>query len=172
MTESLFWSEDVSKLKNFGVVKRIEDLLDKGTADVVYCTHFDQNERARTGWIELKRLRSWPARPDTLVRLPHYTPHQANFLVRWGRAGAGAFLLARVGNDYLLWPWQSAKAIQAGLPKAKLTALAVAVGRGIFPLRDVLREVSRWPDNRANGLAVGTLTPPAGRPMSRGKPIK
>lgn len=159
--ESLFWIEDVSKLKNFGQVKRIEDLLGKGTSDIVYCVRFLDTDRPRMGWVEIKRLREWPKREDTLIKLPHYTTDQAKFLKRWGRAGAGAFLLARIEDDYLLWGWKDAETIQTGLPKSRLLALTVARGQGTFPLRDVLREIARWPGETAPN-----------RPPVRGKAIK
>lgn len=138
MSESDFWVDHVSNLKQFGKAKRLEDLLDKGTADVVYCLQwFD--EPSRMGWVELKRLSEWPKRTTTIVRLPHYTPDQATFLETWGRAGAGAFLLAHIETEFLLFPWAEAKNIQRGLPRGELIAAAVVRSLGKFPLRDVLR---------------------------------
>ena len=142
MTESDFWVDHVSDLKQFGKAKRLEDLLDKGTSDVVYCLRWLQ-EPPRMGWIELKRLPEWPKRRSTAISLPHYSTEQATFLESWGRAGAGAFLLAHVQDDFLLFPWQEAKRIQRGLLRPAFTAAAVVRSSGRFPLRDVLRCLTR-----------------------------
>jgi hypothetical protein len=139
MTESLFWSSLVRpKLISFGKLKRIEDLIEKGTPDVVYCLSW-LNEPAKMGWIELKKLRAWPGRSTTIVKLPHFTFDQVAFLESWGRKGAATFLLAQVGSDFLLFRWDVVREVQTGLCKVDLLDRACVYGINNFPTRDILR---------------------------------
>lgn len=50
----------------------VENPAYPGTPDV---QHID-------GWLELKWKEKWPAREDTAVRLPHFTPQQRCWLMR------------------------------------------------------------------------------------------
>lgn len=139
MTESLLWSGSVRpQMISFGQLKRIEDLIEKGTPDVIYCLRW-LDERAVMGWLELKKLREWPSRKETIIRLPHLTPEQVAFHERWGRAGAPCFLLAQVATDFLLFRWDVLRRVQAGLAWMEFTSLAVVHGRNKFPTRDILR---------------------------------
>jgi hypothetical protein len=52
------------------------------------------------GWIELKWLEKWPAREDTTVRLPHFSPQQRCWLAR--RFKACEKLKTDIGLAYLL----------------------------------------------------------------------
>lgn len=141
--ESDFWRIDVSKLKHFGEIDRIEDVLKKGVSDCIYCLRFNRSEPARAGWAELKRLQAWPARMSTLVRLPHYSEDQVNYLERWGRAGMGAYLIAQVANDYLVFHWREARAVYEGLTRERMLALAKVHGNGAFPTGRVLRVLTQ-----------------------------
>jgi len=137
-TESEFWQDDVSKLKAFGEIDRIEDSLKNGVSDCVYSLRFMQ-EASKMGWIELKRLNSWPVRISTFVRLPHYSDDQVNFLERWGRSGARAFLLAQVANSYSLFHWKQARAVHEGLTSKQFVNLASVHHVGKFPAGRILR---------------------------------
>jgi hypothetical protein len=142
--EKDLWHDHVSKLKHFGQAQRIEESLNLGVSDVIYCLRWLE-EKPRAGWLELKRRQEWPARSTTPVMLPHYTSDQATFLETWGAAGCGAFLLAHIQDDYLLWHWTAARQLQRGVNTATMFDLAYAHGYQIFPLRDVLRELTKWP---------------------------
>lgn len=139
--ESEFWSDDVSKLKHFGEMDRVEDTLKKGVSDCVYCLQW-QRELPRAGWLELKRLLRWP-KPGTLIRLPHYTVEQVNYLERWGTAGMGAFLLAQVADEYLLFRWQHARAVYEGATRQALYTLVAVHGKGAFPTGRMLRALTQ-----------------------------
>ncbi len=139
MTESKFWSDTVRpQLISFGKLKRVEDLIEKGTSDVIYCLKWGK-EPARVGWVELKKLPAWPAFGTTTVKLPHYSVEQASFLQSWGRAGAGAFLLAQVSRDYLLWGWEQAHDVQRGMKKNEFIGTALVHAQGAFPTARILR---------------------------------
>lgn len=136
--EALLWRNNVRRLSAFGVIERIEDAIKVGVSDCVYCLRW-QDEPPRVGFIELKRLLAWPKRSTTPVRLPHYSNEQVNFLERWGRAGAGAFLLAQVDEDFMLFSWRDARAVFDGLNGARLIEIAAAHGYKQFPHGRILR---------------------------------
>jgi hypothetical protein len=59
------------------------------------------------GWVELKSVDRWPPRGGPL-RIEHFTNHQRVWLLRRRRAGGQAFLLLKVGQDWLLFDGQVA----------------------------------------------------------------
>jgi hypothetical protein len=123
--------------------RRHEDALGAGVPDVSYgCGGAD-------GWIELKALDRWPARPDTLVRLDNLTPEQLRFLENRGRAGGGrCFVLLAVGGQYLLFRWDQARRLREGATRAELEVLSAGA----------------W----AGGIDAGELTALLTTPASRG----
>jgi hypothetical protein len=92
MAESDQRSTVVKALKKLDAVA-VENPAYPGTPDVNYVE----------GWIELKWLRAWPARQDTVVTLKHYTNQQKIFAVRRRRAGGNCWLLLQVRNQWLLF---------------------------------------------------------------------
>lgn len=60
------------------------------------------------GWIELKWLRRWPARPDTNVRIDHFTDTQRRWLNRRWNLGGNAWLLLQVRSEWLLFTGRDA----------------------------------------------------------------
>jgi len=54
------------------------------------------------GWIELKWLRSWPSKPETPVRLDHYTAPQKIWAYQRRRAGGQCWFLLQCGREWLL----------------------------------------------------------------------
>ena len=71
----------------------IENPIGPGTPDVNYIE----------GWIELKWLRRWPKRPETVVPLPHFTQGQRLWLRRRWRRGGNAWLLLQCKQEWLLF---------------------------------------------------------------------
>jgi hypothetical protein len=72
----------------------VENPAYPGTPDVAYIG----------GWIELKYSRVWPARKDTPLRLPHFTPQQRVWLVEHWMSGGAAWLCVQVGGtDWLVF---------------------------------------------------------------------
>lgn len=99
-------------------------------------------------WIELKSLERWPKRPDTLIRMEHWTPQQRVWHLRRAKAGGISFVLLEVceAREFLLLDG----------------ALAVRyLGRSD---RETLRAASRFvwsPKSRAmEGLRALVLSPP------------
>lgn len=101
MSEAGLWSTmrvQMGKNRYWKEATRHEDSLQKGIADVSYVS---KNENH--GWIELKKLKSWPVRESTIVRIDHYTDDQRIWLKQKGRAGGYTWLFLQVGRDYLLF---------------------------------------------------------------------
>jgi hypothetical protein len=71
----------------------VENSVHVGTPDV-NCLH---------GWIELKWKRSWPVRPTTPLRLPHFTTVQKRWLLKRHALGGRCWLLLQVNRDWLIF---------------------------------------------------------------------
>ena len=55
------------------------------------------------GWIELKWLRSWPKRSQTIVELNHYTIQQRLFARKRQRAGQRCWLMLQCRREWFLY---------------------------------------------------------------------
>jgi hypothetical protein len=88
--ESQLWTVVRRTLLPYGILKRIENILEDGTPDVAYTL------RGVDGWLELKDLDAWPAREGTVVRLDHYTAAQRLWHRQWRGVGGRCHVLARV----------------------------------------------------------------------------
>jgi hypothetical protein len=71
----------------------IENPLRAGIPDVAYIN----------GWIELKYLKAWPKRPETPVRIHHFTKQQRIWLRRHCQLGGNSFLLIQCKREWLLF---------------------------------------------------------------------
>lgn len=92
MSESTLRGRVVKMLEPWHAVA-VENPAFPGTPDVNYAE----------GWIELKWVRWWPAREDTIVEVDHYTPQQKVWSrLRW-KAGGNMYLLLQVAQDYFLF---------------------------------------------------------------------
>ena len=81
------------------------------------------------GWVELKKLPSWPKRATTPVRLPHFTPQQRVWHQRRWKAGGAVWMLLQVERDWLLFEGHKSKksyGIGVTLNKDELFLLADA----------------------------------------------
>lgn len=104
--ETALWQHLERVCAGAGVhLQRIEDKLSQGVPDVNGCW------QGREFWIELKRLDAWPKRPQTVVRIPHYTNEQRLWIRRRGRAGGNALLLVQIDQDFLLYNWVYAQRV-------------------------------------------------------------
>ena len=71
----------------------VENPTRPGTPDVNYVE----------GWIELKWLRRWPVRPESIVKLEHFTRRQRRWLRNRCRAGGNAWLLLQCQREWLIF---------------------------------------------------------------------
>ena len=93
MSEQTMRQNVIKALRGLDAVA-VETKLEDGIPDVNYID----------GWIELKWLRSWPKRPDPVVKLGHdLMPHQRAWLRRRHRRGGLAWVLLQVGREWLLF---------------------------------------------------------------------
>lgn len=143
--ESRFAKVVGENLSPFGVVHRIENAIDLGTADVAYVlTRIKAGSAAASGWIELKVLDDYPARPSTAIRIAHFEKEQLLFLEAWVAAGGRAWLLLRAPPWTLLFDAAGARAVyERRVAAADGPAIARAAGFGVkFPTGPVLRALT------------------------------
>ena len=91
MSESDMRKKVVKALQPLNAIS-VENPCLPGTPDVNYIE----------GWVELKWLREWPKREDTIVRLEHYTKVQRVWAFRRRRMGGQAWMLIQCGREWIL----------------------------------------------------------------------
>jgi hypothetical protein len=103
------------------LLHRVENVCGNGMSDVVGI-----NKNKVVFWIENKAIAHWPARDGTRPMVDAFEPGQIPFMRQWKHWGGNAFVLLRVGTDFLL--------LDPVLPltemiKAHLIDSAVATGK-------------------------------------------
>jgi len=110
----------------------VENIVRAGTPDVEY----------HGGWIEVKRTKSWPARPDTPVKLEHdLTPGQRRWIRRRERVGGTVWVLVQIDRAYLLLKGGDAARWIGEANRRELIAHAHKVCLGLAELR---RNLLAW----------------------------
>ena len=99
-----------------------------GTPDVNYVE----------GWIELKWLRSWPVRPDTIVRLEHYTVQQKVWAFRRRKVGGQCWFLLQVRREWILLDGAVAAFVVNRTTKRELIEHATAYFSAGLPPADLV----------------------------------
>lgn len=96
--------------------QRVENVLSRGTPDVWYSL----------GSIEMKWLEAWPVRSLTLVRLQTLVerPEQAVWGLRRWLSGGPAYMMLRVGRQYMLFAGPDMRAVRLGRTRDELNFLA------------------------------------------------
>lgn len=118
-------------LKKAGLDPRpVENPVDPGFPDVEFIG----------GTIELKKLEHWPVRPDTPVRLDHYTQQQRVWHTRRWAKGGNVTLLLQVEAEYLLLTGIVAATILGTAPQAELRREALRVFPSLGALKDGLAQ--------------------------------
>jgi hypothetical protein len=113
-SESSMRSRVVRALRDLDAIP-VENGVLPGTPDVAFIG----------GWIELKSEDAWPKRADTILSLKRYTPLQRLWLRRHCRRGGNAWLLLRVGKEWLVFSGQTASDIVGLATRAQLIAASV-----------------------------------------------
>lgn len=140
MSESLFWRNYVKRyLSSFGMLKRIENLLELGMPDVVYCLKAEQKEPPTAGWIELKYAHEWPKRASTEFHFPHLTKEQTLWLEEYSRIGGKCCVMARVSRDFFLVPGSHCRILRDGVRREELKERAPVFANKIFPAGRMLK---------------------------------
>lgn len=94
----------------------VENPAKPGTPDVNYVE----------GWIELKWLRSWPKRPETVVTIDHYTIQQKLWAYKRRKAGGQCWFLLQCHKEWLLLDGAVAAFTVNRATRAQLVEAAVA----------------------------------------------
>lgn len=139
-SETALWKATKKYLSPFGTLIRIENRVDIGTPDIVYCLKFLHRPSA-TGVIELKEA-DRPARETTPVDVG-LSREQSHWLSAWKASGGRAFVLLQVQRAYFLFA-DDFEWLYDGKPRlAELAfrARARSWKKG-FPIRDVLNELT------------------------------
>jgi len=98
MSENSLWRKVRKNMaERWDEATRHEDKLNLGVCDVSFVCG------GKHGWMELKHLPKWPARPGTVVRCDHYTEDQRVFLKRKGKHAGGVWLFVQIDRDHLLF---------------------------------------------------------------------
>jgi hypothetical protein len=84
------------------MLQRHEDYLSVGIPDFSY----DIEGMAGSGWIEMKRKKSWPVRPTTPLRLKHFTKEQKAWLYKHGHFNKRCWLFLQVEQEYFLFDYK------------------------------------------------------------------
>ncbi len=144
--ESNLWRTVNAALGPFGKLRRIENSLEEGGADVAYVlTRPKPGSLPASGWIELKAVDDYPARAKTPLRIEHLTKEQVLFAEDWAAAGGRAWLLLRIPPWHLLFDPAGIR----GLYERKVLAAdgpavaKVAVMGARFPTGPILKELTR-----------------------------
>jgi hypothetical protein len=106
--------------------QRIEDSLSVGVPDIYCCIS------GISSWIEAKYVDpdKLPKRPDTPVRIG-LKPEQALWLRNHALAGGHAYVLCKIGREWLCWnEWF--EALRDGMPLAWLRGHAAAIRLNAF----------------------------------------
>jgi len=94
--------------------KSIESPMQPGIPDMNYVG----------GWIELKWLKEWPKRPETMVAMDHFTREQRVWLRRRARAGGVVWVMLQVGREWMLFQGDHAARYLGVVPYEGLKKLA------------------------------------------------
>lgn len=150
MSEASYEAYLMAGLKRLGGHVMKHNDISAGVPDVSACFGFS------TQWIEIKASSSWPKRPATPVRWPHYTELQAHFL-----RSRGGWLTARIGREYLLWDHERAWALwlAGGWPKERMIAESAYYAKNqvdFLKLRQII-----WPFLNASVATTARKAPAA-----------
>ena len=107
----------------------VENPAYPGTPDVWYME----------GALELKWARKWPTHEDTPLRMPHFTRQQKLWLAKRWNMGGEAYLLLKVGREWLLFDGLTAGLVIGTANKAELRAAAISSWRPSLSERELLR---------------------------------
>lgn len=123
-------------MKLHGHFDRIENMVGSGMPDVTYCV------RGAEGFIELKQIKEWPKRPETVVAIEHYTSQQRIWARQRIAAGGRVWLMLEVVRPrptYLVFSSDWSR-IHLGVSatEADCRRAAVVYGEGRFPAPAVL----------------------------------
>lgn len=140
--EKALWGFIRPRLKRYGLLERVENLVGYGTPDVNYCLTYQG--QVCDGWIELKEMASWVTQKGTgIFPLDHYTQQQRNWhLLGWAR-GRAVFVLLRVKatDDIMLIRGATASRKLGKVDREGTLALGLVCKGSAFPTPAMMAEL-------------------------------
>jgi hypothetical protein len=128
----------MKNLRQRGVlIQRHEDMYSVGIPDMSY----DIPGAEGSGWIEIKRVKEWPKRDATTLKIQHYTPAQKAWIYQHGCVNNRTFLFVQVEKDHFIFDhiW----ALKVGnLTQAQMFQAATESWQGTINY-DILLEILR-----------------------------
>lgn len=163
-SERGLWHTVKRELGPYGRLKRIENRVDTGMPDVLYCF------AGVTGFLELKEEESWPSRATTPVTVKCLTNEQVEWHKWWKSGGGKVHTLLQVSKDYLLLtPDDTKRLYQKEFPKDALINAAIVFGSRRLPTRALLRclMTSPLPTQKRSTFSGGAVDTTVIRPRQR-----
>ena len=95
----------VRKIGHRAMLERVENRVKKDTPDLYLSIKAQPvtDDRPLSGWIELKVLDAFPAKPKTTVKLPHWTTGQRYWAIRHRACGGNTWLVVQVGDEVFVF---------------------------------------------------------------------
>ena len=130
----------MAKMKTFGHFVRVENMTGVGHPDVNYCLSGVE------GHVENKWRSRWPAKPEDVVTLDHFTPQQRIWIRSRCAAKGRVFVLLEVEHpvpSYFLLPglW-AAQQLGKTATRRDIERAALATGLGSFPVTALVAVLS------------------------------
>jgi hypothetical protein len=122
------------------------------------------------GRVELKSLPKWPVRPETVVRIEHFSPEQRVWLARRWRAGGDAWLLLKVGRDWLLFTGDVAAALVGKVPQRELWDDCYVGWQGGLDANELCEVLRAHAHDRTGANGSGTDGPGPRDPRAEDRP--
>jgi hypothetical protein len=116
--------------------KRVENQIVDGMSDLVGINRFGVSF-----WIELKALEGWPKRSGTKPLARAFERGQVSFLKEWKTWKGLAFVLLRVGDEWLLLdPKPPVDLVDMNTDKLRISALSTGLQAIIIYLENLNHE--------------------------------
>jgi len=145
VSEPALWQRTKAHLSPYGKLVRLENPIDPGTPDVLYCIRRKPAMTPATGLLELKHVPEWPARYGTPLRVAELTKEQVDWHAAWEQAGGSVWTLLQVGRTVLLLsPTTTAQVYERRHTQWSLKhGGATIVSERIFPTVELVKCLSR-----------------------------
>ncbi len=86
----------------------VENPACPGTPDI-NCILLDEQYGIGEQWIELKKIKAWPKRASSIVKIPHFVNQQRIWLKKRYTCGGNVWVLLQIGKEWILFcGWEAA----------------------------------------------------------------
>lgn len=108
--EQALWDKLRDTMAGHWRVDRVENVLVQGMPDVYFTI-----SAGLSGWIELKVLKNLPTTDHHSVKIPHYTPFQANWHWTHRDHGGRSWIVVQVEDEIFFFSARLALALEEGM---------------------------------------------------------